>query len=90
MESAHQRKHQIEAFEAEAELLTVDQLDLLAQIELQLRTIRHTMKHIERLRAARRELVLASPLPPPYIRHELPGREVIRVHLGSREQLIIV
>ena len=52
MESPH-RKHQIDAFEQDAELLTAEQFDLLAQIELQLRTIRHTMKHIERLRAAR-------------------------------------
>ena len=47
------RTREIEAFEKDAELLTAEHLDLLAQIELQLRTVRHTMRHIERLRGAR-------------------------------------
>ena len=40
-------------FERAAERLVVYQLDLLAQIESQLRTAHHTMRRIERLRAAK-------------------------------------
>jgi hypothetical protein len=50
------RASQIEAFEAEAELLVVHQLDLLAQIEAQLRTVHHTVRRIERLRTAQRRV----------------------------------
>jgi hypothetical protein len=40
----------LRAFEREAELLVAHQLDLLAQIEAQLRAVHHTMRRIERLR----------------------------------------
>src|ERR1041385_9013528 len=43
----------IHAFEREAELLVVHHLDLLAQIEAQLRAVHHTMRRIERLRSAK-------------------------------------
>jgi hypothetical protein len=44
------RKHLILDFEAEAELLFVQQLDLLSQMEAQLRAVHHTMHRISRLR----------------------------------------
>jgi hypothetical protein len=40
------------AIEAAAEVLTVHQLDLLAQLEAQLRAVHHTMRCIDRLRRA--------------------------------------
>ena len=40
-------------FESEAELLVNYQLDLIAQLESQLRAIHHTMRHIEKLRGAK-------------------------------------
>ena len=43
----------IKTFEREAELLVVHQLDLLAQIEAQLRAVHHTMRRIERLRGGK-------------------------------------
>jgi hypothetical protein len=46
----------IRAFEQEAELLVVHQLDLLAQIEAQLRAVHHTMRRIERLRGVRQRV----------------------------------
>jgi len=42
-----------QTLEAEAEVLTVCQLDLLAQIEAQLRAVHHLMRRIERLRATK-------------------------------------
>jgi hypothetical protein len=44
------RTSQIEAFEQEAELLSAMQLDLLTQIEAQLRAVHHTLHRIQRLR----------------------------------------
>ena len=41
---------QYKAFEGEAELLVAHQLDLIAQLERQLRAIHRTMRQIERLR----------------------------------------
>ena len=41
------------AFEREAEILVAHQLDLIAQLERQLRAIHRTMKQIERLRGAK-------------------------------------
>jgi hypothetical protein len=41
------------AFEAEAEKIVVHQLDLVAQLEAQLRAVHHTMRAIEKIRAAR-------------------------------------
>jgi len=43
----------IRAFEQKAELLVVHHLDLLAQIEAQLRAVHHTMRRIESLRGAK-------------------------------------
>jgi Ni2+-binding GTPase involved in maturation of urease and hydrogenase len=42
--------HKLTTFEQEAELLVVDQLDLLAQLERQLRAVHRTMRQIEQLR----------------------------------------
>src|SRR5687767_5833944 len=46
------RDSQIRTFEQEAELLVVYQTDLIAQIENQLRRVRHTIRLLEKLRAA--------------------------------------
>jgi hypothetical protein len=43
----------IRAFEAEAEKIVVHQLDLVAQLEAQLRAVHHTMRAIEKIRGAR-------------------------------------
>jgi hypothetical protein len=43
----------VKAFEAEAELLAVHQLDLLSQLEAQLRAVQKTMRIIEKLRSAK-------------------------------------
>jgi hypothetical protein len=43
----------ITAVETEAEVLIVHQLDLLAQLEAQLRAVHHTMRCIEKLRSAK-------------------------------------
>jgi hypothetical protein len=43
----------IKAFEVEAEKIVVHQLDLLAQLEAQLRAVHHAMRAIEKLRSAR-------------------------------------
>src|SRR5437867_6187205 len=45
------RDRQIHKFEQDAEKLVVYQLDLLAQLERQLRAVHHTMRHIEKLRS---------------------------------------
>jgi chromosome segregation ATPase len=45
------RQSEIRAFEEEAEVLAAYQLDLLAQLERQLRAVHHTMRRIERLRS---------------------------------------
>ena len=47
------RAASVTAIEAEAEVLVVHQLDLLAQLEAQVRAVRHTMQSIERLRSAK-------------------------------------
>lgn len=43
----------VTAFEMDAEFLVLDQLDLLAQVEAQLRAVHHTMRHIEKLRGGK-------------------------------------
>ena len=50
---ATDRDRQIRRFEQDAEKLAVYQLDLLAQLERQLRAVHHTMRHIEKLRSAK-------------------------------------
>ena len=47
------RASTLRAFERDAELLVVHQLDLVAQIEAQLRAVHHAMRRIERLRGTR-------------------------------------
>jgi hypothetical protein len=47
----HAGQSGVEAFEAEAELLAVHQLDLLSQLEAQLRAVHKTMRIIEKLRS---------------------------------------
>ena len=47
---------EIELFQQDAEMLAVYQLDLLAQLERQLRAVHHTMRHIEKLRSAKSRL----------------------------------
>lgn len=49
-----QRARQLEGLETEAEILVAHQLDLVAQLERQLRAVHHTMRRIEQLRAAKR------------------------------------
>src|SRR5712692_6683507 len=44
------RKRDLPRFEQEAEMLVIYQLDLLAQLEHQLRTVHQTMRQIEKLR----------------------------------------
>lgn len=52
MESLN-RQQELEAFESDAELLAAEQLDLLSQLEQQLRAVRQTMLCIEKLRSGR-------------------------------------
>src|SRR5260221_4540907 len=54
------------AFERDAEMLAACQLDLLAQLERQLRAVHHAMRHIEKLRSAahRVDPALSSVEPP--------------------------
>ena len=50
------RAPQIAEFEWEAEVLVAHQLDLVAQIERQLRAVHRTMRQIEQLRSAKRRV----------------------------------
>ena len=50
--SRSDRTEQIRRFETEAEVLVAYQLDLLAQIEYQLRSVQKTMRQIEKLRSS--------------------------------------
>src|SRR5439155_2120595 len=47
------RDRRIRRFEQDAEKLVVYQLDLLAQLERQLRSVHQTMRHIEKLRGVK-------------------------------------
>ena len=49
-----QRARQLEALETDAEILVAHQLDLVAQLERQLRAVHHTMRRIEQLRSPKR------------------------------------
>ena len=51
-----QRKMEVRDFEDDAEVLFVQHLDLLAQLEAQLRAVHHTMRRIERLRGGSRRV----------------------------------
>ena len=44
------RAARLSALDRDAELLAVEQLDLLAQVEAQVRAVNHTMRRIEKLR----------------------------------------
>jgi len=50
------RAASVKAFEVEAEKIVVHQLDLVAQLEAQLRAVHHTMRAIEKLRSARHRI----------------------------------
>jgi hypothetical protein len=50
------RQSIIQNFEDDAEVLFVQHLDLLAQLEMQLRAVHHTMRAIERLRGGSRRV----------------------------------
>ena len=52
----NERKSTIVGFEDDAEVLFVQHLDLLAQLEEQLRAVHHTMRRIERLRGGSRRV----------------------------------
>src|SRR3954468_23120890 len=47
------RARELQTLEHDAEMLVVLQLDLLAQVERQVRAVHHTMRHIEKLRSAK-------------------------------------
>jgi DNA repair exonuclease SbcCD ATPase subunit len=47
------RASRLLAVESDAELLVAEQLDLLAQVEAQVRAVHHTMRRIEKLRGAK-------------------------------------
>lgn len=47
------REGQVRLFEHEAEILATYQLDLLAQLEQQIRAVHDTMRHIEKLRGSK-------------------------------------
>jgi hypothetical protein len=51
--SARSRHQEARRLEQDVEILAVYQLDLLAQMERQLRAVHHTKRHIEKLRAAK-------------------------------------
>jgi prefoldin subunit 5 len=53
MEHNSHRAREIRAFEEEAEALATYQLDLLAQLERQIRAVHNTMRDIEKLRSAK-------------------------------------
>jgi uncharacterized protein with von Willebrand factor type A (vWA) domain len=48
-----ERHKQSQVFEQEAEMLNVYHIDLLAQLEQQLRAVHHTMRHIEKMRSVK-------------------------------------
>jgi DNA-directed RNA polymerase subunit N (RpoN/RPB10) len=50
------RRSLINDFEDDAEVLFLQQLDLLSQLEAQLRAVHHTMRSIERLRGGSRRV----------------------------------
>jgi uncharacterized coiled-coil protein SlyX len=56
MSDQSHRAREIGAFEDEAEVLVACQLDLLAQLERQLRAVHKTMRDIEKLRVVRKRV----------------------------------
>jgi hypothetical protein len=55
------REQQLRRFEEFAELLVAEQLDLLAQLEAQLRAVHHTMRRIALLRSKEHRRGLSAP-----------------------------
>ncbi len=53
MDDRAHRSREIRTLEQEAEVLVTYQIDLLAQLERQIRAVHHTMRHIEKLRATK-------------------------------------
>lgn len=51
------RAAQLQSLELDAEVLAAHQLDLVAQLECQLRAVHRTMRQIERLRSAKKRRV---------------------------------
>ena len=50
------RTHHLKSLEVDAEVLATHQLDLVAQLERQLRAVHRTMRQIERLRSVKRRV----------------------------------
>jgi hypothetical protein len=59
---AHDRAMAFEVFLQDAEMLAVSHLDLLAQLERQLRAVHQTMRHIDKLRNLKRRVEPVAPL----------------------------
>jgi hypothetical protein len=58
---AHDRALEFEVFLQDAEMLAISHLDLLAQLERQLRAVHQTMRHIDKLRHLKRRVEPAAP-----------------------------
>ncbi len=61
---AHDRALEFEVFLQDAEMLAVSHLDLLAQLERQLRAVHQTMRYIDKLRNLKRRVEPAAPSSP--------------------------
>jgi hypothetical protein len=61
---AHDRALEFEVFLQDAEMLAVSHLDLLGQLERQLRAVHQTMRHIDKLRNLKRRVEPAAPPSP--------------------------
>jgi hypothetical protein len=59
---AHDRALEFEVFLQDTEMLAVSHLDLLAQLERQLRAVHQTMRHIDKLRNLKRRVEPVAPL----------------------------
>jgi hypothetical protein len=59
---AHDRAMAFEVFLQDAEMLAVCHLDLLVQLERQLRAVHQTMRHIDKLRSLKRRVEPVAPL----------------------------
>jgi hypothetical protein len=57
---AHDRALEFEVFLQDAEMLAVSHLDLLAQLERQLRAVHQTMRYIDKLRNLKRRVEPAA------------------------------
>jgi hypothetical protein len=59
---AHDRAMEFEVFLQDAEMLAISHLDLLAQLERQLRAVHQTMRQIDKLRNLKRRIEPAAPV----------------------------